>query len=417
MQNELKNEIISLVEQLKKLKKAYLANCIEENWQKTCFEYSIKLNEYSPDHPIEPELIEAFKKELARLEYTPEVSKKIITSLEKRRILQTAPHIVPALGPRMLCTDWLSSLGVSETDFYIVGMFSGIPFSNNHHSGRISSKNGETNLVPSVMQDALVYKSKIPEKLLLEINNLPENLKNTLPHPTQNGSYTKWALQSCENIQKKILDKKNLVYLDINEVISHYLPLVLENPSHILHKIFFDEKVRKEFTENFPDEIFFYAPAKKGKYEIVENLFISDNKLKNKNKEMELTSPKILTEEIKKGNLCPSLFLVFTTIAFINRFKCFGSFAQVEYLPEYQKKLAGLDFMKDLKIEKIPTANMTLGAFDDEQNLYPADLIAESRKLMVDKNYLFGKLIVRMNERLLETKRKIPGNKNGNQKK
>ncbi|KKS14063.1 MAG: hypothetical protein UU71_C0035G0007 [Parcubacteria group bacterium GW2011_GWB1_41_6] len=136
----LKTKITGIVSVLKKDGKIHLAKCIEENWNKTAFEYSKQLNFWRPKKAMESELESAFAAELERLEFDAMSKEEILFSLKKRRILQTAPHLGLTEGPRMLCINWLGSLGVPEKEFYVVGMFSGIPFSNRSRPGRINRK-------------------------------------------------------------------------------------------------------------------------------------------------------------------------------------------------------------------------------------------------------------------------------------
>lgn len=400
----LKNEIFEIIDTLRKAKKNGLALCIEQNWNKTTLAYSKELNTWKPSRMIEPELLDSFSKELERLEVSKIEKTAILSNISKRRILQTAPHLGATQSPRMFCINWLGSLGVKKEDWYIVAMFSGIPFSNRSRAGRINSKNNPVNLFPSTMQDGLVYRSVIPEKLIKAISSLPNSTKSLVSKTVFNigGSYTKWALQVCQNIERKILKKKNLVYLDINEVIINYLIQVLENKKHILYKIFFDPKTRTEFTKIFPNEIMFYSPFVDGKYEVMENVTFSGNILKNKHKEISLDNPIELIEELKSGRLCPALITGFLVLVFLNEFKCFGSFAQVEYLPAYQQKLAKLNILKNLNITNTPTSNLTTGVFPFNTNLYPVDII-QGEKFTPNKNILFGELLIPMKNTLLES--------------
>ncbi len=232
----LKTEIEDIVQILKAAGKNRLAKCIEENWDKTAIAYSKELNSYEPKRPMEKELISAFEKELERLETPSDLKIKILDSLERRRVLQTAPHLVATQGPRMFCINWLGSLGVEKEDFYVIGMFSGIPFSNSFRPGRINKK--ETiNLIPSRMQNDPVFQSRIPEKLVETVKTLPEKLQKILPEAKVGESFTQWALQSCGNIERQILGKENMVYLDINKVVANYLEEIENNSSHPMNKL------------------------------------------------------------------------------------------------------------------------------------------------------------------------------------
>ncbi len=411
---KLGREIRSIVSALQKENKMRLADEISKNWDKTVLEYSKELNFWRPKRPIEPELLNAFDKELRRLEFDAVSRKEILFSIRKRRVLQTAPHLGATEGPRMLCVNWLGSLAVPEKEFYVAGMFSGIPFSNRSRPGRINRKNNEVNLFPSTMQDALVYKSEISNKLIEKLDTLPEKLVRFLPQATVGASYTKWALQACQHAERKILNKNNLVYVDINEVIAEYLVQVLKNRFHIFHKIFFHPEIHKQFNETFPKETMFYAPVLSGKYESMENMIFSKRSLKSKNKEILLDNPEILIKEIEEGRACPSIILTFIALSFLNQFKCFGSFAQVEYLPVYQEKLAQLEFIKIFKIESIATSNLTTGVFPNGTDTFPADLIIYGKKLKQKESWLFGELLLKIKDTLIASYFTGDNRKNGN---
>ena len=399
----LKRKVLDIVKILKDAEKYRLAECIEKNWNKTALEYSKELNFWRPKRPIEKELLNAFGKELERLGTKGIHKSDILDSIKKRRILQTGPHLGATESPRMLCINWLGNLGVPKRDYYIVGMFSGIPFSNRSRPGRINMKKDSVNLFPSSMQDGLVYRSVIPVKLNESADKLPKKITKYFPSAIVGASYTKWALQTCQHIERNILKKNNLVYLDINEVVAEYLTQVLKNRFHVFHKIFFNPKTRAEFMQAFPNEIMFYAPVMDGKYEKMENMVLSGNKLRSRHKEIDLGNSNILIQEIKEGRLCPALITTFLALAFLNQFKCFGSFAQVEYLPVYQEKLAKLKFMKEFKIEKISTSNLTTGVFPEKRNIYPADILIQGEKFKQSEQTLFGELLLHMKSVLLES--------------
>jgi len=389
----LKAKVKHLVDDLKTDQKLKLALCIEINWKKTALAYSKELNFYRPTRPIENELLIAFSKELERLETKNPLKTSILNSLKKRRIIQTAPHLGITESPRMLCINWLGSLAVPARHFYVVGMFSGVPFSNRSRPGRINTQTGALNLFPSTQQDSMVYRSTIPKKLIESLEEIPAQIASYIPKPKEGESYTKLAILVCEAMEKKILKKDNLVFLDINEVVTQYLIQILKNKDHILHKIFFESEIRTEFLSKFKEEIMFYGPRLEGKYEQMENFTMSGNSLKSKSREFPLSDPEVLIKELNEKRLCPALIVSFIVLTFLNEFKCFGSFAQVEYLPTYQEKLSKLSFFKHLKISKIPTSNLTTGVFPQHPDLSPADIIL-GKKFKPNKETLFGEMLL-----------------------
>jgi hypothetical protein len=178
--------------------------------------------------------------------------------------------------------------------------------------------------------------------------------------------------------------------------------------------MFFNPVSRKEFTRIFRGETLFYIPTTSGKYKKMENMSIVKNILKSKTQEISLQNKEELINALKNNRLCPALITTFIALAFLNQFKCFGSFGQVEYLPVYQKKLAKLKFLKPYKIEQVPTANLTTGTFPEKTNLYPIDIIALG-KFAPKESMLFGELLLPMKKVLLESY--FTGNKRTNAKK
>src|SRR3989344_5695324 len=238
MNSGLKKEIFLIIKALKASNKRHLAKEIEENWHKTCKTYSKEINTYKATLPLEKIMSLALNKEFKRLGYTESQITKILKYLENHRELPTTPHISPAQKPRYFFVNWLTSLSFSRDEFYPVAMFSGIPFSNKTRPGRLCSKNGDINLIPANIQDELVYRSVIPKKMEETIKNLPLKIKNLLPKAVTGQSYTKWALQSCQNIEKKYLRGKP-IFFDFNEVTANYILLAIKDKNHPVYKILF----------------------------------------------------------------------------------------------------------------------------------------------------------------------------------
>lgn len=396
MHSDLKNTIETIIQALTADKKDNLAKCISNNWGKTCMEYSKSLNSYRPALPIEAIFKSALDKELLRLGYKKTEVRKISKAIISRRVLQTTPHLSPAQKPRYLFINWLTSLSLSKNDIYPVAMFSGVPFSNKTRPGRLSLGSGDINLIPSALQDALVYRSEINNKTIEAVAKLPDKIKKLLPKI--GSSYTAWALRSSEKIESKFLSGKT-IFIDFNEVAANYLLLAIENPRHPISVLLFDIKERKKLEIKFKGEVFFYAPITLGKCEVMDSFTLENGKLKGKYRTINITQEELI-KEIRNGRLCVGLPLGFLIFAFLNHFKCFGSFAQVEYLPMYQKKFGGFAFLKKYKIEKVPTSNLTTGGFPDATNLHPLDLYLGA-KFKPNKNMLFGEAIVTISDVLL----------------
>ncbi len=398
MQKELKRDIFDMISTLKQEEKKHLAKEMENHWDKTFIEYSKFLNSYKPDAPIEDIFKKALSKELERLGYSKQKILKIIEYSKKHRVVQTGPHISPAGKPRFFFINWLASLSLNKKDYFLVAMFSGVPFSNKTRPGRLCRKEEEINMIPSSKQDALVYRSTITEKMIGTIKNLPIKLKNILPNAKEGGSYTKWALKTSKKIENKHL-KGEGIFFDFNEVMSNYILLILKAKEHPLNKILFSKKERKETISLFKDMVFFYAPIQKGKNEEMENFFLKDGYLESKSRKI-ILEPEILKKELE-NRLCPGLIIGFFVIAFINKFQCFGSFAQIEYLPLYKSKFTKLSFLKKYNIKEAPAGLLTTGGFPFDPNLYILDIIL-GEKFIPDQNALFGESLIAIKDVLIK---------------
>lgn len=396
MQLTLKGKIQDIVKTLKKHGKKHLAQEISKNWQKTALMYSKNINSYRHNTPMEEILKKAISQELSRLNYPKQEITKILKYLDVHRTLQTTPHISPAGKPRFFFINWLNSLSLSKKDFFPVAMFSGIPFSNKTRPGRLCRKSGDINLMPSSMQDELVYRNKIPMKMVETIKSLPGEIRKLLPPAKTGESYTAWALESSKKVEGEFLRGKP-VFFDFNEVASNYLLLAIQDPSHPISKIFFSEQEREMTIKNFGEMVFFYAPVKKGKYEETENFFLKDGYLESPSRKIPL-DPETLAKELQ-GRLCPGLIVGFLILSFLNHFQCSGSFAQIEYLPLYQEKFAKFPFLKKYHIEKTKNG-LTTGGFPFDTNLHVLDL-ALGEKFSPNENALFGETLIAIADVLL----------------
>ena len=396
MQKELSAEMKEMISVLKKEGKMHLAQEISKNWQKTMLEYSTSINSYRPSGPMEDILKKALAAELKRLNYSKQETEKILQYLNTHRNLQTTPHISPAGKPRFFFINWLHSLSLSKKDYFPVAMFSGIPFSNKTRPGRLCRKSGDINLIPSNMQDELVYRNTISLKMVEVIKHLPIKLKNLLPNAKAGELYTAWALQSSKKIESRFLHGKP-VFFDFNEVASNYLLLAIKDPGHPISKIFFSEAERKMTIKNFGEMVFFYAPVKKGKYEETESFFLKDGYLESPKRKIQL-HPDTLSGELA-GRLCPGLIVGFLIFSFLNHFQCSGSFAQIEYLPLYQDRFSKFPFLRKYNIKKTKHA-LTTGGFPFEVNLHALDL-ALGEKFTPDKDIFFGEALLAIKDILL----------------
>jgi hypothetical protein len=400
MPKEITKEIQDIAAHLKQENKVNLAKHIEENWNKTLLEYSKKINSYKTKQKIEPIMQKAFKTELARLEYKTKEINKIIKQLEKSRFIQTAPHTSPAQKPRYFFINYLSSLSLNKNSYSIVAMFSGVPFSNKTRPGRICSEEKEHNLVPSSMQDALVYNYKINKNTLDLYNKLEQKIKDIALPPKDGESYTKWALLCVQKIEEKALDKK-MVFLDFNQIAKNYILQAFQDKEHFVNKLLFTKKGLDSLEKHFPNEVFFYGNIQKGKYLCTTSYYIKDGEL-NDGKNIIKINKKILSKMITQEELCIGLPLGFLFFSFLNHFMCGGSFAQVEYLPIYKKKFLEIKIPAQYNINSAPSGILTTGGFRDDLSIHTIDVLIKKKNLNKYKDTLFGVAIIAIKDVLLK---------------
>lgn len=424
MNQDLRARIKNLTKKLRGEHKLHLAQAIDDHWDKTVIEYSEDIFSYTTTKQIESALADAFIHEFKRIGYNDIDS--MLKNLIQTRVLQTGPHLMFSQTPRMFCIDWLTTSSLTQNDYYFVAMFSGIPFTNNTRPGSIQFQNVEDlekvidlesttgkniqqsisnvrqdnpslqtqriSLVPSKQQDQLVFGSKISKRAIEIYAALSDKMKQVIPQPNEDSSFTKWAAQSYNNVESKVLNHTNLVHFDIGEVLRSYLLTVLEDDSHSISKILFDTELHNRIISTFgEDTAFFYHKYSKGKYERQESLYIEGKRLAGKNTEIDLDRAVVL-DGLRNRTLSPATFLTFTILSFVNHFKCLGSFIQVEYLSDYKNKWIALNLIED--VELVPTQNFTSGMFTGQTYLHPLDIYLGSAEITASTDMKFGELIL-----------------------
>ena len=66
------------------------------------------------------------------------IVKQLLQELEQKRLLQTTMHLTPTEGPTFLAAHQLATLKQPKISNYLVGAYSGVPFSNSAWSGAIN---------------------------------------------------------------------------------------------------------------------------------------------------------------------------------------------------------------------------------------------------------------------------------------
>ena len=394
---------------LQNAKRPVLADILEKLWELPLLEYSASLWEKPPSTPpMEKALLEAFESEFCRIGLSYEQAREFCDSLEKTRILQTATHLTATEGPTFLALHQLALLGLPPQETYFVGSFSGVPFTNSAWSGCLNyskrfdlealispqaaefaelkrsdadrsrdSAERRISLIPGKMRDARVFQSRIPQKLLNLQPHFAEAIRKISPATVCGDDFTVWASQFCTNQLRQIIPQKSLLYFDLNEVIRNYLLKVLQNSAHPLHRLLFERKIRESVFAEFPAETPLFTVEVLHKNKIrQEAVIIQDEMLNSQNYQLELSQQEII-HELETGRLCPGLFLVFTSLSFINGLTCFGSFEQVEYLAEFKRRWLKLDLLEQEVVRTVNISALTSGRCVDEAQavVHPLDLL------------------------------------------
>ena len=394
---------------LHKEKRPVLAEILGKLWELPLFEYSGLLWDNSVEPPpLEKALREAFEIEFRRTGLSKEQAQSSCARLEKTRILQTSTHVTASEGPTFLALHHLALLGMPPQETYFVGAYSGIPFANSAWSGCLNYSNRfdlesvispkareftelkrsdsdrlrdsverRISLIPGNMREARVFQSKIPEKLVNLLPYFAEPIRKVSPSAVCGDDFTVWATQFCANQLHQIVPEKSLLFFDLNEVIRNYLLKVLQNSAHPIYKMLFNRKIRETVFAEFPAETPLFTVEVLYKNKIrQESVIIQGEVLKSQNYQFELTQENII-RELETGVLCPGLFIVFTSLSFINGLNCFGSFEQVEYLVEYRRKWLKLDFLEQEVVRTVNVDALTSGLCVDDFDaaVHPLDLV------------------------------------------
>jgi len=394
---------------LNKAKRPILSRILEEVWDIPVSEYACSLwHKTTNSPPMENALREAFEKEFLRIGIGLDEVKVFLNRLEKTRVIQTATHLTASEGPTFLALHHLSLLGMPQQETYFVGAYSGVPFANSAWSGCLNYSNRfeledvisrqykgfsdlkrsdfdrlrdsserRISLISGDMRDMLVFQSKINEKLVSQIPYFADPIRVLTPDAKIGEDFSIWATQFCTNQLRHIIKDKSIIYFDINEVVRSYLIKVLKKSDHPLHAIFFNSKIREKVLGFFPTEmpIFFIDAFYKNKIR-QQSVCLKNGVLFCQNYQLELTLENIL-RELEKGKLCPSLFLVFTTLSFLNGLICFGSFEQVEYLADFRNRWLKNDFLDKEFVYSANVSAFTSGLCIDDaaRKISPLDLI------------------------------------------
>ncbi len=435
-------EIKELIDTLLSQGKDTLANVIKNSGDLTIAQYSKYLWSYSTDIPFEPELIEAFKKEFKRVGVNENIWNEVIDSIKKHRTIQTGPHtgLLDSTSVPSLTLNSIALKSIPIDTYYIVGTFSGIPFGNDSYPAVLywninrdfkdvineesiyynifkkrqqdrlrdvkDEKYNRLSLYENTQRDELVYRSQIPESFKKIYPYLTSPAKDYLKYKDGDTDFTKLMVNSTNEFSKKLFNNQKIIYIDINEVVSNYLCLVLKNKDHFIYKMFFDEKFHKQIMDVWKNDAhFFYdvVDSQNGKKQV--KAYIDELILKNTVDE-EYITPEKLIEKLNNTQFCPGVFMGFTILSFLNGFQCFGSFKQTTYLTDYKNTWLKSNLLP-IDITNVRTNSLTTGALPNIENRYKTaiDIALGSNWQGPDDNMKFNDIILPMQDRLIGFKR------------
>ncbi len=427
-----------LIQELYSQGKTTLASVIETRGNLSVTDYSQYLWSYSTNIGLEPELIQAFKIEFKRLGVQENIWDEIIGSITKHRTLQTASHtgLLDAASVPYLILNSVAMQSIPDDAYYIVGTFSGVPFGNDSYPAVLSwninkdfkevidqnseyypifkkrqldrirdvkdEKYNRLSLYENTQRDELVYRSKITESFKKIYPYLTNPVKDYLKYKDGDTDFTKLMVNSANEFSKKLFNNEKIIYLDINEVITNYLCIVLKNPEHFIYKMFFDMNTHKKIMDVWSHNAhFFYdlVDSQNGKKQV--HAYIDEFILKNKLESVEIT-PESLIKKLQEDRLCPGIFLGFTILSFLNGFQCFGSFKQTTYLTDYKNTWMNSKLLP-FDITKVRTDSLVTGASANEDDRYKTaiDIVLGSSWSGLSNDQKFNDILLPMQERLI----------------
>ncbi|WP_164018758.1 hypothetical protein [Pyxidicoccus trucidator] len=355
----------AIAARLRGIGRPVLARLIEREGALPLSEYAARLHEHSPDEPLEPAMAAALRRELTRLGLPPEEGAAALELLERRRVLQTTTHLTLTEGPVFFAAHYVGSLGLAPDAPYFVGAFSGIDFHNSSWPGclnysamraedlfeprsplramwlkseanrALDTSERRLSLIPGAQRDALVYGSRVSEETVRRVEALREPLRRLLREPRAGEPYTAWAARAHGALHGQVLGRRFLT-LDVNEVLRDYLLAVLDDGSHPLHRVLFSAESRQRLLSRLPPMALFLVPDLDGRREELDALRLDGDVLRGRRRELPLRPGPVL-EALRDGRLCAGTFLEFTSLAFLNGFRCFGGVDQMEYLSLYRQ--------------------------------------------------------------------------------
>ncbi|MGK0289216.1 MAG: hypothetical protein ACI86H_000647 [bacterium] len=396
--------------QISQLKKTHpnLAKVFQDNWDTPLSKFSKKLFQISSKKMIEPTLFQAFEEEWASMNIPQSTILKFIDQIKTTPVLQTSHHITPTNGPTFFTLDAIALSGIPKDQTLLVAANSGVAFSNTAWSGSLSYQEStleelfkieskayqqakrsakerqshgdqekKISLIPSKKRDDLLFGNQIEEQQSQLFQQFSESLQKTLVEPKLGESYTHWASNTCSQLQKKIFQQNNIFYFDINQVINRYLIKMLKegNQEHPVYQILFGSQ-SQQLLENFENPTIFLGRRKGKKSWKVQPILWNNQEFTEES----------LIQALEEQSVCPSVFLLFFILRFLNGIHCLGSFNQIEYLENYRKAWQSLNFPWNLDLTPDGSQTLTTGRmlWKDEL-IYPLDWAFQNKTFALEE--------------------------------
>jgi hypothetical protein len=314
-----------------------LARELEAGWTTPVGQWSAALWEPFDSPGFEPAFRRALVTELQGRAADPEA---LVADIERSGAVLTPHHVCPTNGPTFGAIDVVAAAG--NPGPMLVLAWSGVPMSNTAASGALCfreaaydallrpgtpelarqkqaakdrERDGVTErrvvLIPPELRDALVYECPLPVRLGDVLGAATPALRALLPDPAPGERYGSWAVRTCERVERALLGREDLWYVDLNRVAARYLVEVLADPDHPVSRLV-------AAPVEVPGLSWWYTrrPAKR---ESVETLPAAVDGLRDK---------------LAAGEVCPGLVPVFGALRLLSRIRLLGGFRQVQYLEE-----------------------------------------------------------------------------------
>ncbi len=395
-----------------------LAEIFGSEWQTPLSRYAGRLYQKA-SRKLEPQLINAFRQELASMGSDTATIQKALDQLQQTPVLQTSHHITPTHGPTFLALDLICLSGLPSSELYLIGANTGVPFSNSAWSGALSygsldldrlyrrdtrayrqalksqqerTAHGEADcrvsLIPSRQRDQLVFGTPLVRYQADLYDQFSEELQCLLPEMDVEQPYSHWSALTAAQIQSRIFEQRPFLIFDINRVISRYLVDILTGyPDHPCSILLSDSKKSADILSAFENPPICLGSYCGKKSEKIDPLTWKGNGLFSLKRGLQQLNREALIRQLEEQALCPGIFLLFFVLRFINGIRCLGSFSQVGYLESFRKqwKLTTPDWDWDLDLEPDYHESLTTGRLvRGGKAIWPLDLALENKSLSID---------------------------------